>query len=322
MQLIHKKVGRFLAAWLGVAALAGCGGGNDAAPQPPAAGQGGSGGGALCPAAGAGGGAGSKGIVVEASCDAGKYIFLTTLDNDLMRFDPRTLAIDPVTKLNCKATAGAVPVAFAVDRQSVAWINYSDGTLHKLDMGKLDCQKTTYAPKQQGWQKFAMTFNNDPSAPDGESLVVADLTLNDASVDNPVNGLGKIDTSTLKLSVIGDFDGPFTKQRPLITGRGDGRLFAIFIDSDLPRRSVTEIDPSSAKVLSSTVVPLPRALYGSFAHWGGSYYYFFSPDEFTSSSIARFTPGKGAKIIVKDAGRILYGSSVSTCAPTESPDIK
>ena len=72
----------------------------------------------------------------------------------------------------------------------------------------------------------------------------------------------------------------------------------------------------------STLVPAPRALYGSFAHWGGSYYYFYSSDEFTPSSIARYTPGKGMKVIVKDAGRILYGSSVSTCAPTSNPDIK
>lgn len=320
MQLTSKTLGAGLVA-LGTA-LGACGGDKSAAPPPAEAG--GSGGTTLCPPAGAGGAAGAGGGVVlgVSTCEAGKYIFLTTLDNDLLRFDPKTLAIEPVTKLTCKAALNAVPVAFAVDKQSVAWINYSDGSLHRLDMAKLACEKTAYEPYQQGWQKFAMTFNKDPSDPSGESLLVADLTLNNASEDNPVNGLGRISTGDLKLSLIGDFDGQFTKQRPLITGRGDGRLFAIFIDSDLPRRTITEIDPASAKILSSTLVPAPRALYGSFAHWGGSYYYFYSSDEFTPSSIARYTPGKGMKVIVKDAGRILYGSSVSTCAPTSNPDIK
>lgn len=318
MQLTYTTLGAGLAA-LGLALL-GCG--DDKPTAAPPGDGGGSGGAAVCPPGGAGGAAGAGGGVVigTSTCEAGKYIFLTTLDNELLRFDPKTLAIEPVTKLTCKATGA--PVAFAVDKQSVAWINYSDGSIHRLDMTKLDCQKTAYEAYQHGWQKFAMTFNNDPSDPSGESILVADLTLKDANVDNPVNGLGKISTGDLKLKLIGDFDGPFAKQRPLITGRGDGRLFAIFIDSDLPRRSVTEIDPASAKILSSTPVPAPRALYGSFAHWGGAYYYFYSSDEYTPSSIARYVPGKGMKIVVKNANRILYGSSVSTCAPTSSPDIK
>lgn len=318
MQLTKTTIGLLLA-------LVACSDKGEVTKAPVEA-QGGSGGTSLCPPSGGSGGGGSGGgtgvVISTATCEAGKYIFLTTLDGDLMRFDPKTLAIEPIAKLSCKATSGSVPVAFAVDKQSVAWINYSDGSLHRLDMAKLDCEKTSYVALQQGWQKFAMTFNSDPSDPSGESILVADLTLNDVTVDNPVNGLGKISTSDLKLNLIGDFDGPYAKQRPLITGRGDGRLFAIFIDSDLPRRVVTEIDPASAKILSSTVVPAPRALYGSFAHWGGAYYYFYSPDEYTNSSIARYIPGKGMKVIVKDAGRILYGSSVSTCAPTTAPDIK
>jgi hypothetical protein len=288
-----------------------------------AAGSGAGAGGGINCAGSAGSGATTGGIKLnESSCEAGKYIFLTTLDNRLVRFDPTTLALTSIGDLTCKAEAGAVPVAFAVDKQSIAWINYSDGTLHKLDMASMVCEKTAYKPYQQGWQKFSMAFNNDPSDPTGESILVADLTIDtSAKGDNDVNGLGKISPGDLQLKLIGDFDGPFKKQRAFITGRRDGRVFAYFLDADLPRRYVSEIDPSTAKVLSQTPVPTTLPRYGSFAHWGGSYYQFYSSDRYTNSAISIYTPGKGVKTIVKDAGLILYGASVSTCAPTQA-DIK
>ena len=245
------------------------------------------------------------GVGPEDCPDELKQVYVVTEENTLYRFDPATLVFTKIGDVNCPA-GGATPFSMAVDRKGTAWVLFSDGSLYKVSTKDASCSATSYAPDQGGFHTFGMAFDADSPGSTSETLYVADYE---------AKGIAKIDTSTLKLTFVGDYGGASPGPGEL-TGRGDARLFAFF--DDVPTR-VAEINRTSGNVMASKTVPgLSVGSGWAFAHWGGDFWLFTAPTG--SSQVTQFTFETGvAKTVKTGLGYIIVGAGVSTCAPTVPP---
>jgi len=129
---------------------------------------------------------------------------------------------------------------------------------------------------------------------------------------------------TFELDVVAPFSGdtgnPVAQAE--LTGTGDGRLFGFFAPTNMnnvPPSFIDQIDPRSAKVLSSVL--LPDVIEGggwAFGFWGGDFYTFTAPDNNTTV-VTRYKPSDGSvtQVATAPSGVVIVGAGVSTCAPQE-----
>jgi hypothetical protein len=131
-------------------------------------------------------------------------------------------------------------------------------------------------------------------------------------------GLGTLDLVSGTLTPVGPFSGALVGQNAELTGTGDGRLFGFF---DLSPVRVAEIDRKKGTTSSGiqmSGMQCPQAY--AFSFWGGAFYMYVS-DEKTNSRVYRYdvTTGQLDSAYILDAGFIVAGAGVSTCAPTTAP---
>jgi len=230
-----------------------------------------------------------------------KQIFVVTTDDQLHRFAPATKTFTKIGDLTCPSDGFSSPFSMGVDRKGTAWVLYNNGKLFKVSTKDASCVPTTFAVGQEGFTTFGMAFARDGL---GESLFVAEYG---------GKGLGKINTTSLKLSFIGSYGSGGGAGE--LTGRGD-QLFAFFNGSP-PR--VASVDKTTGRVL--TAKPVSGVTIGSgwaFAHWGGTFWLFHAPTG--SSQVTEFDFEKGTATTAKTGlGFVIVGAGVSTCAPTERP---
>lgn len=244
-------------------------------------------------------------VTTASDCaEENKDIYVVTESEELYRFAPATLTFTKVGTLSCPSDF-ATPFSMAVDRKGTAWVLYNDGKLYRVSTKDASCTATSFATGQHGFDTFGMAFVSDSPGSTTETLYVADYA---------ATGLGKVDTTSLKL----DFVGPYGSGGGAgeLTGRGDARLFAFFEGS--PTR-VAELDKSTGKIMSmKNVTGLTVGSGWAFAHWGGSYWLFTAPSG--SSQVTEFDFDTGTSKTVKSGlGFVIVGAGVSTCAPTERP---
>jgi hypothetical protein len=274
----------------------------------PGSGTGGSssgapgGSGAFAGGSGPGSGGGDSGCT-----EAAKLVYVIGQDNQLLSFDPPTTTFTPVGTINCPQNGGfATPFSMAVARSGMAYVLFSDGKLYLVDTGNAACTATSYPPNQ-AFFTFGMGFVSDAPNSEAETLYVADYN---------GTGIGKIDLTTMQLSVVGSYSGGLTGPAEL-TGTGDARLYGFFLGTPV---NVAEIDKSNAAIL--TQAPQPTVNIGSgwaFAFWGGDFWLFTDPAGF-SSQVDRYQPSTGTTTTVKTGvGTTIVGAGVSTCAPVEPP---
>lgn len=236
-----------------------------------------------------------------------KRVYVVSKQKDLYRFDPATLAFTKVGPLGCDAGA-ATPFSMAVDRKGIAWVLYSDGRIFHASTKDATCTVSKYVADQESWHTFGMAFAADSATT--ETLYVAEMD----------KALGKIDTTSLKLSPIGPYGK--TSVPAELTGRGDGKLFAFFQRTSFstagPR--ISELDPKTGAILGEKNPPGVDVGSGwAFAQWGGSYWLFTAATT-TSSKVTEFDYDAGTtKDVVADVGFKIVGAGVSTCAPTSRP---
>jgi hypothetical protein len=251
-------------------------------------------------------------VVVVGCLDAGATeIYLVTAQNEMLSFYPPTTTLTDIGPLDCPSTAS--PNSMGVDRVGTAYVNFADGTLFQVSTASAACAATPFAPGQDGFEVFGMGYVGDP-ADGGDTLHVA-------SDFAGASDLATIDTSSFVLSPIGPF-GPGIVQSPELTGTGDGRLFAFYVDPNDPTQTsslISQIDPLTAQEIASS--PLPGLLPGmdyAFAFWGGDFYIFTSTDG-NSSQVTRFSPSDGSMTVVLQTpfGQAIVGAGVSTCAPMQ-----
>jgi hypothetical protein len=273
----------------------------------PAPGQGGS------TTSSGSGGQGGDGLLYDAglgdggdACgEAAKLIYVLSQEKGLYSFYPATLAFQKIGALACPATPGASPFSMAVDRAGVAWVLYDDGSLFHVSTADASCTTTSFVAGNPSFAKFGMGFVADAPGSSAETLYVS-------SFDG--TKLGKIDTGTLALSVVGAYDAVF--QSAELTGTGDARLYGFFTTAP---PIVAEIDALTGHVLSQA--PQPSVDIGSawaFAFWGGDFWLFTAPG--VASRVDRYRPSDGSTVTMKsNVGFNIVGAGVSTCAPLTTP---
>ncbi len=238
------------------------------------------------------------------------FIYLLSNENDLLSFNPATLAVKTIGRINCPGAGTATPYSMAVDRKGIAYAVFTDGKLYRVSTASAACVATTFVPGQQGFTTFGMGFVADTNGAD-------QLYVSEASFGGPggaeSEGLARIDTSTFKLNFVGKFSQ--TVNRSELTGTGAGRLFAFVLPSTGTGSRIDEIDKTNAKNIAQSVLKTGSASSAfAFAFWGGDFWLFTSPGGATS--VTRYKPADSSETVVATLPQTIVGAGVSTCAPS------
>ena len=234
------------------------------------------------------------------------FVYVVTDDNELYSFYPPTLTFKLIGRLVCPA-GGATPFSMAVDRKGVAYVLFTDGKIYRVSTLTGACVATPYAANQLGWQTFGMGFASDTTGP-AEKLYVAHN-------NGAANGaLGVIDTTTFKLTAVGNFSPEVPRAE--LTGTGDGRLFAYWPLTGMGIGSrVAEIDKQNARVLGISSLPIgSNADAFAFAFWGGDFWIFSGRG---GTSVSKYSPSDNQTSTPTTHPSTIVGAGVSTCAPQE-----
>lgn len=239
--------------------------------------------------------------------DSAKNVFVISEQNSLYSFKPQTLKFTEIGTLDCGANG--TPSSMAVDREGVAWVRHSDGSLWKVDTSTLECTRTSFAPTPATpFYKFGMGFSSEEKGSSEESLFLS---------DELGTGLARLDTSSLEVAPVGGYTETLAGQKSELTGTGDGRLFGLFVTEPV---QIAEIDKTSGAILSRDV--LDGVFAGNawaFSFHGGDFYvYTHDPDSAQGSDVTRFSPkDQTLEVVLPKVGFKIVGAGVSTCAPTE-----
>jgi hypothetical protein len=278
---------------------------------------------------GDGGPAGSSGGFVTpdggvtpqvAQCaEANKDVYVIAEDRTFYSFHPPSGLFTAKGILNCP-TGGAMPTSMAVDRDGIAWVRHSDGTVWKVSTTDLSCELTKYQPQAEAFVKFGMGFATESKGGSAETLYLSDS--NGA-------GLAKLDTKTLALSFVGPYTGDLAGTTSELTGTGDGKLYGFFVTSPA---QIGEISKATGDIINPT--PLPGVFAGNawaFSFYGGDFYIYTNSDGSSGlprdqggSDVTKYTPAAGTTpssitVVKSKIGFKIVGAGVSTCAPTTSP---
>jgi len=250
--------------------------------------------------------ASNAGCAPEAS-----LMHVITDEAELYSFDPVTLAFVKKGVIECPDAQTISPNSMAIDRQGVAWVNYTDGTIFKVNLKDAHCEATPFQTQQGGFRKFGMAFMRN-AATDGETLFVSGLGAADVPGTGG-RGLAKIDTGSLSLSAVGDFTGQLAGLDAELTSSSDGKLFAFFRTNP---PALAEIATDSGAIKSSEPLrELTAGLGFAFSYWGGDFWIYTS-DDLGPSRLTRYRPSdKSTTVVLADVGMRIVGAGVSTCAP-------
>jgi len=263
-------------------------------------------------------GGNGTGTTNGACSDDAKLVYVLSGAGDLYAFDPSSLKFTKRGQLDCKASPIAMPNSMAVARDGTAWVNYSDGTLFRVQTSNAKCESTSFAPGQSGFGKFGMAFSTNGQGGEAETLFV--VGIEDGSLTGQGGkGLARVDLSTMKLTPVGDFTGALKGFGAELTGTGDGRLYGFFTTQ--PAATLSGIDKASgstSETQSLAGVNTGRAW--AFSFWGGDFW-FYTSDGLSPSRVTQLrSADKSLKVVMPDVGGFqIVGAGVSTCAPLTSP---
>jgi hypothetical protein len=278
----------------GGTSMTGAGGGGDAG-----AGVGGFGGGPMTGGGGAGGG--------DCSDTTKGNIYVLGQDKQFARFSPQTEMLTVMGTLNCPGEDSfSTTFSMSVDRQGIAWVLFQNGNIYHVDTKTLACTATGFQPCQNSFCTFGMGFVADAPNSDQETLYISG-----AYNGSPGQGLAKLDTKTLKVIPVKDYDLLAGKDAEL-TGTGDARLFGYF--QDMPIR-LAEIDKTNAHIITeASLNQIPTGTSWAFAFWGGMFYIM------SGTGIRKYDPKSTITTLINgNVGFNIVGAGVSTCAPTDIP---
>ncbi|MFT3768101.1 MAG: hypothetical protein QM820_21840 [Minicystis sp.] len=257
--------------------------------------------------------------------EAAKLVYVLSTDNHIWSFEPANKKFTDLFVLPCNTSMQ--PNSMAVDRNAVAWVNYVDsdplfggdtaGAIYKVDIQKKTCTATSIN-LPSGWYRLGMGFSTDAASATSETLYVTGTA--DAVNGTGSPGLGKIDVANNSLVPIGDFTGNLQGQSAELTGTGDAKLFGFFTTTPV---HVAQIDKTTGATPASgdnALNQVDTPLAWAFSFWGGDFYLYTS-DGFSNSNVTQFDPVTKAvnTSYMPNAGFIIVGAGVSTCAPLTPP---
>jgi hypothetical protein len=240
----------------------------------------------------------------EGCSDAAMRIYLVDTEGNLHSFDPRSLEIRDIGRLSC-ASRGT-PNSMALDRTATAWVSFTDGAIFKVSTSTAGCERTAFDPAGTGWKNFAMAFASNAPQP-GEALFLS-------NADTAT--LASVDTSTMRLTVLGKYPGEFANYMPDIAGTADGRLYGFFSKRNAYLApTIAQINKRTAEIMSDRTQDGVR-IEGTYSvgFFGGHFYMFTQKG--SGTSIARFKQhGDDKPTTLKEIGFKVVGSGTSTCNP-------
>ncbi|MFO0579041.1 MAG: hypothetical protein U1A78_33985 [Polyangia bacterium] len=243
--------------------------------------------------------------------EASEFIYLLDDQNELLSFAPRNDAhtLSVIGKIGCMAQGGQSPNSMSIDRKARAWVNYDSGEIFLVSTKDASCAPSMYTAGTSGiTPKVGMGFVADLAGSGTESLYLA--SFGTSSI------LYKMTATSQTPVKIGSL--PMSQVSPEMTGTGDATLFAYFPSSVANEHRIARIDKATAQILSDwKLPPLPaQANAWAFAHWGGRFYMFVTPQNI-GNQIYRFDPASNEyKLILDKTSYRIVGAGVSTCAPT------
>jgi hypothetical protein len=256
---------------------------------------------------------------------AATLIYVVGLKNTLYSFDPSAGTFTPIGTISCPGAGGTQPFSMAVDREGVAYVIYDTPAqvataLYRVDLKTGACMTTSYDAAANRSETFGMGFvaglgdggDGGDGGDAGEQLFISF----DPGPTTSGNGdLATLDTTTFNVKRIGNFSPPVDGSE--LTGTGDGRLYA-FSPSLRPGGSfIAQINPLTAKVM--TTYPLPGIRQGSgwaFGFWGNDFYLFTGTGAGASTDVHRFNIASNSLTPVANLPNdTVVGAGVSTCAP-------
>jgi hypothetical protein len=283
------------------------------------------------------GGAGST----DCPAGAGKYIYVVSDQNELYTFDPTKIPTPaaPTSNpfadlgpLNCPGEPTPPPDnggvnSMAVDRQAIAWVNFNDGKIFKVDTTQpaLPCTDTGYAPGQGGFTaQLGMGFATTSATDHTERLYVSDNTgPGGLGTAGGGKGLGWIDTTTMTMTPTGGWSSSLAGFNAELSGTGSGLLYGFFTTTP---SDLAQIDKGSAAV--SGVVPLGSVNNSqggyAFSFWGGDFWIYTAfpttADPNATTSVTHYVSADGGVgVAMPDIGFTIVGAGASTCVPTVPP---
>jgi len=250
---------------------------------------------------GSGGGSGGCDDATKGS------IYVLGQGKQFARFEPQIQAFNVMGTLACPGQEMNTTFSMSVDRQGIAWVLFQGGQLFNVDTKTLACTASAFAPCQGNFCLFGMGFVADAPESDQETLYVSGVYNGP-----PGQGLAWINTTTLQLTPISDYD-TLAGMGAELTGTGNAQLFGYFQDTPI---HLAEIDKTNAHIITSTdLLEIPTGTSWAFAFWGGSFYIMSGP------GIRKYDPATAITTVINaNVGFDIVGAGVSTCAPTEVPD--
>lgn len=239
--------------------------------------------------------------------DENKQIYvLSANDKAIYRFDPMALTFTRLGRPVCATRSGMY--SMAVDRRGIAWIEYQDGMVFKVNTTDMSsCTDSGFRRDAYGFGLFGMGFaKNDGDTGSGVSAGETLWVVGAA--------LARLDTTTLDLSIVGKGG----LGRAELSGTGVGTLYAFMSGSG---GRVAEINKATGDVQKLFRTGVENLGAWAFAAWGGDFWLFTTPESTTgteTSTVTRYSPkADTSTIVMEDTALQIVGAGVSTCAPTE-----
>jgi hypothetical protein len=266
---------------------------------------------------GSGGGGGGGGSGSDNGCSASaKLVYLVDQNNTFYSDIPPAQPVSLGT-LNCPDNTGATPFSMGVDRNTIGWVLYSDGSLFHVDINNgLKCTATSFN-MSMGMGNFGMGFSTNSVGGTDDTLFIAGGAVGATPSGTTSATFDSLNTGTMAATKVGKVSG-----WPELTGNANAELWGWFPDPNTPK--IEKIDKTTGNALTtfqsslSSLAGMPAAW--AFAFYGGDYFvYLATSDGLGGANPTTIYQVDGMTGAVKghtDTTTTIVGAGVSTCAPT------
>jgi hypothetical protein len=256
---------------------------------------------------GGGDGGNGDGSSGDGCSDAAKLVYVVDSNNKLSKFDPMTKTFTDLGTLSCPTSPINTPFSMSIDRDTNAWVLYSDAKLYKVNTTSLACTATTWST-QLGLTQFGMGFSTDTAGGTADTLYVA----GGAGPSVPTSTLATLSTTNMTASSRGTVSG-----WPELTGTGSAELWGFFPNAGGAR--IEKLDKTTGTALQTFQLPTlaGEPMAWAFAAWGGDFWVFLMKGTELSTTVYQVSGTTGQiKGMTYATNRRIVGAGVSTCAPT------
>jgi len=234
------------------------------------------------------------------------YIFALDEAGTLYQFVPSTLAFTSVGAIGCSAFEPSSTVnTMAVDGQNIAWVEYEDGNVYKVDTATLQCYPTGFNPASVANAGWGSSFVDDTAGSAAETFYIA-----------VSNSLETINTTTLAVSNVAAFSGITLSATdvPELTGTSSAELYGFFpgttwVLGNINRTTGVITGPIDLTIIGTTITTPGN---WAFASWGNDFWFFVGGG--TSTDVFHYSAATAMTTLATTSTAIIVGASVSPCA--------